>query len=180
MLYTAYYLDPINVFLYTWQLLPTLEIEEINTTLTKMYRWYRKISIWIVPASFISIFAGTVISFGLYFKYYNDDNTEEASYWSNLYYAFSSTLGYSTTVVNIISCTILFLTIRHAYKLTKHVAEFHQSVKKELKLNMFVTASHVTIILGTTISAFLGDNVILKYSVATFRVSSSLLCFTAL
>ncbi len=64
MLSFAYFLDPVNVFLYTWQFLPTLEIEESNATMSKIYRWYRKISVWVVPPAFVGIFAGLVIAGG--------------------------------------------------------------------------------------------------------------------
>jgi hypothetical protein len=129
VLESAFYLDPVNVFLYTWQFLPTLEIENSNTTMSKMYGWYRKISIWVVPAAFVGIFAGIVIAYGKYAQYYFGENTKETSYWFNVDSTLLKTMGYLTTTVNLISCTILFLTIRHAYKLTQKIAEFHENIK---------------------------------------------------
>ena len=52
-------LDPVSVFLYTWQLIPTLQIEETNSYLAKLYEYYYKFSIWTFPFGFI----------GLYFSY---------------------------------------------------------------------------------------------------------------
>ncbi len=71
----AIYLDPVNVFLYTWQFLTTLEVEESNPILSRMYRWYRKISIWILPASLIVIFVAIVITYGIFVQYLYDGNT---------------------------------------------------------------------------------------------------------
>jgi hypothetical protein len=90
-------------------------------------------------------------------------------------------MGYLSTTVNLISCTILFLTIRHAYKLTQKVAELHSNIRNERQLNTIVTASHVTIILGTTIVTFLADNVVFAGgSVTGYRVYSSQILFTAI
>jgi hypothetical protein len=64
MLSVAYYLDPLNVFLYTWQFLPTLAIEESNNNMSEIYHWYRKISVWILPAAFVGIYVGLAVAVG--------------------------------------------------------------------------------------------------------------------
>ena len=69
-------------------------------------------------------------------------------------------------MTNTFSCLILFLTIRHAYKQTQ--------------LNTLVTVLHVTIIVGTTISAFLLDTGLLVRETAQLRLFSATFVFTAL
>ena len=41
--FCAIALEPVNVFLYTWQLIPTLQIEERNCLINLIYKWYRQI-----------------------------------------------------------------------------------------------------------------------------------------
>jgi hypothetical protein len=125
MLSDSIFIDPVNVFLYTWQFLPTLLIEESSTLMSKMYHWYRQISIWIVPTAFLGLYTGLVIVTGKMFEYYSEGNLNEYIYWHYVYEIFLRIFGYFTLIVNCLSCAILFLTIRHAYKLTKIVEEFH-------------------------------------------------------
>jgi hypothetical protein len=66
MLGNAYKLDPVNIFLYTWQFLATLEREEENTKMKKLYRWFRIVSILIVPAAIVGLFTGMVFAYGKY------------------------------------------------------------------------------------------------------------------
>jgi hypothetical protein len=178
MLANAFILDPVNVFLYTWQFLPTLETEESNTTMSKIYRWYRKISIWIVPAAFVGIFVALEIVYGRVYQYYLTGNAVEGFYWFNISVALIKTVGYMTTIVNFISCAILLLTIRHAYKQTQQSAEF--DIENERQLNTIVTVSHVTIILGSTITAFFKDNIFTGLTLQAYRLLSSLFFVTAL
>ena len=88
-------------------------------------------------------------------------------------------MGYSTTIVQSISCFILFLTIRHAQKLTNQVTAFHEDVVKKQRLSAAVTGSHVAIILANTIVAFLYYNVFTSYSATSYRLYSALLALTA-
>ena len=60
-------LDTISMFLYTWQLIPTLKIEEKNTHIAKIYNYYYKISIWIVPSMFLGFYLVISILAGYYF-----------------------------------------------------------------------------------------------------------------
>lgn len=65
------------------------------------------------------------------------------------------TLGYLTTITNVISCLILFMTVRHAYKLTQK--QDTDNINRKLQLNARVTSMHIILIVGATISAFIVD-----------------------
>ena len=88
-------------------------------------------------------------------------------------------MGYSTTIVQCLSCSILFLTIRHAQKLTNQVKVFHENVRKKQQLSAVVTVSHAIIILATTIVAFLLYNVFKDGTATYYRLLSALLFLTA-
>jgi hypothetical protein len=79
-----------------------------------------------------------------------------------------------------VNCSILFLTIRHAHKITKKLAEKEGPVKEKLRLNRVVTFLHIIIILACTISAFL---LFLNYNISTLysiNLTIALEIFTAL
>ena len=79
-----------------------------------------------------------------------------------------------------VNCGILFLTIRHAHKITKNVAEKEGPVKEKLQLNKVVTFLHIIVILACTISAFLlflNFNIPSLYSI---NLTIALEIFTAL
>ena len=75
---------------------------------------------------------------------------EEADDEHTQFMALYRTMGYLTTLINIISCTILYSTIWHASK----VAEKHKNEKmdRELRLNGVVTLLQITIILACSIA----------------------------
>ena len=108
-----------GVFLYTWQLLPTLQIETSHVLLSKIYKYYRKISIWIVP----SIFFGLYFSFSLLVvnkdQLESEGKEEQALNLSLVISRLFKAQGYLTTATNAISSVILIMTIRHANKVTK-------------------------------------------------------------
>ncbi len=78
-----------------------------------------------MPPGFLGLYIYRSIAESNNNYYTKEGNEEEANYWHHIDGILLKTLGYSTTIVNLFSCLILFLTIRHAYKLTKQVAEFH-------------------------------------------------------
>ena len=76
---TAIDIDPVSVFLYTWQLIPTLQIEETNSCLAKIYKYYYKFSIWTVPFGFIGLYISSSVLYGRYFSLIQDpQNQSEA------------------------------------------------------------------------------------------------------
>lgn len=50
---------------------------------------------------------------------YDPCTAEQRDYWRGINIALLKTFGYCAAITNFISCLILFLTIRFAYKLTK-------------------------------------------------------------
>jgi len=68
MMGTAIDIDPVSVFLYTWQLIPTLQIEETNSCVAKLYKYYYKFLIWTVPFGVIGLYVTTSV---LYAEYYS-------------------------------------------------------------------------------------------------------------
>ncbi len=79
MMNTAIDLDAINVFLYTWQLIPTLQIEETNSCLAKIYKYYYKFSIWTVPFGFLGLYISKSFLLAMYYSLIQDpQNQSEA------------------------------------------------------------------------------------------------------
>ena len=65
---SAIYIDAVNVFLYTWQLIPTLQIEETNSYLARIYKFYYKFSIWTAPYGILALYVSSSV---LNAKYYS-------------------------------------------------------------------------------------------------------------
>ena len=74
MINSAVDIDPVNVFLYTWQLLPTLQIEETNSWLAKIYKYYYRFSIWTVPFGFLGLYVGNAVLDAKYGSLIRDPN----------------------------------------------------------------------------------------------------------
>ena len=49
------YLEPLNLFLYTWRFMRELEQEEKNHLIKNFYKWFPFISILILPVAFVCI-----------------------------------------------------------------------------------------------------------------------------
>ena len=56
ILNNSIYLDPLSVFLYTWQLIPLQQSEAKNTFLATTLRYYYKYSIYIVPVEVLLLY----------------------------------------------------------------------------------------------------------------------------
>jgi hypothetical protein len=57
LLVNALVLEPLNIFLYTWRFLATLERKESNKTVKTVYRWFSRMSIILVPLAYYGIYA---------------------------------------------------------------------------------------------------------------------------
>ena len=55
------YLEPLNLFLYTWRFLSQLDREETNTFLKRLYRWFTPMSIVLLILAFNSIVLAGII-----------------------------------------------------------------------------------------------------------------------
>lgn len=54
MLHGAINIEPVNIFMYTWRFLETLESEQKGGT-KLMIRWLRLVSVWLVPVVYLSL-----------------------------------------------------------------------------------------------------------------------------
>ena len=83
---TAILLEPLNAFLYTWNILLTLKkLEEHNAWLRKTYKFYRRFSIWIIPLLFIVL---TFVSAFAEYKIYEAEfqaNSEQLIFWADVF-----------------------------------------------------------------------------------------------
>ena len=59
---SALLLEPLNAYFYTWNLLQTLEVEERSTCLRKIFKIYRRFSIWIVPLLYLAFTVAATIA----------------------------------------------------------------------------------------------------------------------
>jgi len=66
---TAFFLEPLNLFFYTWRFFAVLEKEEDNSKLKLFYRWLALITIICFPATFYALFIGYLIEYGKYEEY---------------------------------------------------------------------------------------------------------------
>jgi len=102
-LQTALFLEPINIFLYTWRFLQTLEAEERNQLIKAIYRWVAIITISLIPISFYCVYAALVIA---------DMKSWNSVKGDNIYYKLQPTIGYLALTSNLFACIVLLLVLR--------------------------------------------------------------------
>jgi hypothetical protein len=54
MLHGAINIEPVNIFMYTWRFLETLESEQ-KGSLRQATKWFRIISVWLVPLVYLAL-----------------------------------------------------------------------------------------------------------------------------
>ncbi len=59
-------LEPINIFLYSWRFLATLERHAFNACVKRFYRWFAVIAGFAIPLIYYGLFAALVITEGYY------------------------------------------------------------------------------------------------------------------
>ena len=115
-------LEPVNLFLYTWQMIPTLQIEETNRLILLFYFFCYKIEIFILPFNTTCLYFASSLSGALQtIDKYRTDKPDKAIFWHNVNQYLSIFEGFRFTFQNLCSCAILFLTIRHAHKITEKI-----------------------------------------------------------
>ena len=77
----ALYLEPLNLFFYTWCFFTTLEKEEPKNCLKLIYRWFSRVSIVVVPVSYVVLFFFFVIDYAKYEHNLQKLNFKEATYY---------------------------------------------------------------------------------------------------
>ena len=103
LLQTALFLEPINIFLYTWRFILTLQLEEQNVMVKRIYRFVSVVSIAILPLSFYCVFAALVVI---------DPKTWYSQRATDIYYKLQSTIGYLALTSNLFSCIVMVLVLR--------------------------------------------------------------------
>ena len=80
-LYNLIYLEPLNLFLYTWRFLRELELEEKNHILKRFYWWFARASIVLLPAAFCCIVPAYIIEYARYVYYLEHFDLKEGKHY---------------------------------------------------------------------------------------------------
>ena len=72
------YLEPLNLFFYTWRFLAELELETSHPLLKKFYKWFADVSIVLLPSAFITAVIGYIVEYGRYTYYIDNFKTKES------------------------------------------------------------------------------------------------------
>ena len=118
---TALYLEPLNLFLYTWRFLASLESEEENRHLKIAFQLVSLFFIIVLPALFIAIYAAFVILFSRAEFFLEEGQSAKAKEIYFKYLKISDTLGYLQLTCNLFACLVMVLVIRLVDKMTKAV-----------------------------------------------------------
>jgi hypothetical protein len=118
-LFDLIYLEPLNLFLYTWRFLRELEQGEKNTFIKKCYKWFARISIVLLPPAFLCIVPAWIVEYGRYYYYLERLDIKEANHYRDIANSLFKTIEILGPVTSLISCLILALVIRHIYRLSK-------------------------------------------------------------
>lgn len=95
-------------------------IETTNKMLYKVYYYYHKVSVWIVPIAFVCFYISLAILYAVVHQLTVNSEPTKADTLVDKTFKVNKALGYITTITNVLSCFILFMTVRHAYKLTQN------------------------------------------------------------
>ncbi len=106
------YMEPLNLFLYTWRFLSELEQEERNIWIKNCLKWFARISIWLFPLAFCCIVPAYTVEISYNIYYYNLSDYENSLYYYYRAHALFRTVEILGPVTNLVSCLILALVIR--------------------------------------------------------------------
>ena len=106
LLNAAFLLDPVSIFLYTWQFLKPLEGSENSPACRCVYRYFRILSVLLVPPAFVILVTGIVITIGKQYQYATVGDMSNYYIWQHTYQVLFKTVGYLTTIVNCCSSLI--------------------------------------------------------------------------
>jgi hypothetical protein len=156
---TTIYLEPLNLFLYTWRFLEIIEKEEKVRILKPFYRWFSAVIIFVLPIAFYATFVVYLIDTGRYFEYFFQGKRAEVELYSHRKDVLRSVIGYLALTCNLISCTTIGLLLRLFSKMTRQVSFGRDAVETKQKLNQTVTISHICLTLLYTITSVFYFNV---------------------
>lgn len=112
LLGSAVQLEPLNLFLYIYRFLATLEKEAENKYLKLSYRWFARVTIFIIPLGFYAVFAAYVFNGAKYYELTLELKIKESNHYLPIVIKLTKTLGYLTLVCNLMCCVILALVLR--------------------------------------------------------------------
>ncbi len=75
------YLEPLNLFLYTWRFLSELEQSVSKPAAKSFFKWFARISILLIPPAFISIVSAWIVEYETYKYYLYHAKQEQASHY---------------------------------------------------------------------------------------------------
>jgi hypothetical protein len=78
------YLEPLNLFLYTWRFLSELEQSVSKPAAKTFLKWFARISILLIPPAFISIVTAYIVENSRYDYYLFHLKLEEVNYYENI------------------------------------------------------------------------------------------------
>lgn len=105
------FFEPLNLFFYTWRFLAQLEYEAKHTALKTIYRWFARVSILILPISFL-IIVPTYIYYTSEMTYaLNIGHIEEYELYSKKNSNWYRCVIIVGPLTNLISCLILALVL---------------------------------------------------------------------
>ena len=111
------YLEPLNIFLYTWRFLFQLQLEESNKFLKGFYRWFALFTILLIPLGFYCLVPLYVFEVAKYENYFWQLKLEEASKQEAITFTLSETLDIIGVMSSLIASLILVLVLRVLQKM---------------------------------------------------------------
>ena len=151
-LFNLIYLEPLNLFLYTWRFLSELEQSVSKQAAKTLFKWFARISILLIPAAFISIVTAYIVELARHDYYLFHFELEEANHYFNITNALNTAVDILGPVTNLISCLILAMVIWLVVKMSRQVQAGNGAVAAKNKVNTLVTASHIVVTLAYTLT----------------------------
>ena len=146
------FLEPLNMFLYTWCFLYQLEQEETNNCLRRFYYWFSRVSIVVLPLCLYCIVPAYIVELSNYSYNHTEYHYFEAQKFKKIELKLLRTIDLLALVCNLVSCTILALVMRLLHKRTKSIKLGSDAVNQKNKINKLVTGSHICVTLAFAIT----------------------------
>ena len=110
------YLEPFNLFFYTWRYLTALEDEETGKALKTFYRLFKEIAMALFPLP-LFVFIGIFLRVDIFSWRYFD----KRDFLTHKAVIVQEIIGYLSLGCNLISCINLVLLMAHMRKTAKYV-----------------------------------------------------------
>jgi hypothetical protein len=171
------YLEPLNLFLYTWRFLSELEQSFIKPAAKTFLKWFAHISILFIPSVLISVVIAAIVESARY-DYYLFHLKKEKDHYASISNALFKAVGILGPLTNLISCLILAFVIVLVAKMSRQVQMGASIVADKTKINTLVTGSHIGVTLAFTITQVM--IIFYKNPTKNFRIQSAFTFFGGL